>query len=277
MRTLPLLCLLACQDKAPADEAPRRCNGAEALCDQPFDAVIFPGTHNSMSNEEDGWLFPNQGLSIPHQLELGVRGFLIDTYEVEGVATLCHSDCDWGSASLVEVLTQMNDFLDAHPDEAVVFIVQDALSVEATVAAFEAAGMAERVISHTLGEPWPTLGALLDEDRRVLVSAESEGPPPDWYFHAWDLFSDTGYGFDSVEAFDCALNRGSLDNDLFLMNHWVRDVPTRPAAAEANAAEVLRARAEQCAAERDHVPNLIAVDFADEGDLIAVVAALNAG
>jgi len=38
---------------------------------------------------------------------------------------------------------------------------------------------------------------------------------------------------------------------------------------------VLLARARKCAKERGHIPNIIAVDFWQSGDLIAVVDELN--
>ena len=50
----------------------------------------------------------------------------------------------------------------------------------------------------------------------------------------------------------------------------------KPSNAEiVNAYPVLLARAEQCAAERHHLPNLVAVDFNRTGDLLNVVNQLN--
>lgn len=43
----------------------RPCNGSVDLCGKTLDQVVLPGTHNSMSNEEYGWLIPNQHYSIP--------------------------------------------------------------------------------------------------------------------------------------------------------------------------------------------------------------------
>jgi hypothetical protein len=38
---------------------------------------------------------------------------------------------------------------------------------------------------------------------------------------------------------------------------------------------VLDARAKQCATERQHMPNFVAVNFAEDGDLLRVVDDLN--
>lgn len=116
---------------------------------------------------------------------------------------------------------------------------------------------------------------MADADTRLVVGSENQGPPPDWYHAAWDLWFDTPYDFSEVDEFSCALNRGSADNPLFLVNHWIGPLPTHDNAAEANAAEVLGARVQQCQAEMNHLPNLVAVDFYDEGDLFEVVDALN--
>ena len=75
----------------------------------------------------------------------------------------------------------------------------------------------------------------------------------------------------------CARNRGAASNPLFLVNNWIN---TDPAAKPSNAARVnargfLLNRARQCARERELVPNLIAVDFYREGDLLGVAEELN--
>lgn len=266
-----LALLIACQ---PKESAPRACNGAEALCDRPFDQVSLPGTHNSMSNADDGWSIPNQQHDIPTQLQDGVRGLMIDTYDEDGELLTCHGDCDLGSAPLVEVLGEIQGFLAENPNEVLAIIFQDGITPEQTAAAFADSGLDASVYAWDGGD-WPTLGAMIDADTRLVVGAESAGPPPDWYHHAWDLWWDTPYDFSSVEEFSCELNRGALDNPLFLVNHWLGPISTSANGAEANAAEVLGARVAQCAEERGHLPNLVAVDHYDQGDLFAVVDALN--
>src|SRR6185503_1375936 len=68
--------------------------------------------------------------------------------------------------------------------------------------------------------------------------------------------------------FNCQPNRGQPENPLFLVNHWIEASPPNPAkAAAVNAPPVLDARLAQCASERGHVPNVVAVDFAVRGDI----------
>jgi len=49
--------------------------------DRKYNEVCFLTTHNSMNTKEDAFAVPNQTLSITHQLEYGVRGLMIDTYD----------------------------------------------------------------------------------------------------------------------------------------------------------------------------------------------------
>ncbi len=59
------------------------CNGARSLCDKSFDEVALLATHNSMSVPLPGWFSAEQDAPIADQLDDGVRGLLIDTYEAD--------------------------------------------------------------------------------------------------------------------------------------------------------------------------------------------------
>lgn len=263
---------------APPKEIPppKFCNGHEALCDRPFNEVALPSTHNSMSNFDEGWGAANQQHGLVKQLEDGIRGMLLDTYEWEGGLHFCHGACELGNTPLVAGLKSIKSFMDEHPHEVLAFIVEDHITPEQTAQAFKESGLLAYVYTHTQGTPWPTLREMLLSQKRLVVSAESGGPPPDWYHHAWDLIWDTPYSFKTVDEFSCALNRGSQDNDLFLLNHWLGNpLPTEKLAAAANAYDVLSARAKQCAQEGGQLPNFVAVDFYSIGDLFQVVNELN--
>jgi hypothetical protein len=109
-----------------------------------------------------------------------------------------------------------------------------------------------------------------------------------WYRDGYgDVLQETPYSFKQASeltdsrklAKTCQPNRGSSDNPLFLLNHWI---DTSPAPKPTNAAKVndykaLLARAQECERVRGQVPNLIAVDFYATGDLIKVVEKLNGG
>jgi len=77
-----------------------KCNGHQELCARRFDEVAFPMTHNAMSNAEAGWGIPNQRFGITRQLDDGICGLMLDTYEEDGELLLCHVLCGLGKQPL---------------------------------------------------------------------------------------------------------------------------------------------------------------------------------
>ncbi len=265
---------------APDLPPARLCNGEAALCERRFDEVAFPCTHNAFAALEEGFgqINGNQNHGVAQQLEDGVRCMMLDVSVDADETVLCHGPCSLGRLDHLELLLEIAAFLDAHPDEVLTFIYQDDAAAERIVADLEDSGLAARVYTHTPGEPWPTLAAMIDADTRLLVTAENGGPPPAWFHHVWDLTWDTPYSFHSVDEFSCALNRGTQGNDLFLINHWISSVLDTPSQMDAkivNVYDVLYERASQCQKEVGQLPNFLAVDFYDRGDLFAAVRALN--
>ena len=264
----------------PDSGAPNpKCNGHEELCDRRFDEVAYPMTHNAMSNAQDGWSLPNQNFNISRQLSEGVRGFMLDTYEEDGQLLLCHTLCFEGSQqSLVEGLEEISNFLEANPNEVMSLILESYITHAQTAEAFAESGLLDFVYAQEVGEPWPTLGALIDANTRLVVfqgaSQEAEFP---WLMffddHAWE----TPFSFETPDDFVCDPNRGDPSNPLFLLNHFL----TRPLGGLPEFAEMVNynplfvERALQCEDEGNAIPNFVAVDFYDIGDLFEVVDTLN--
>ena len=266
-------------DDAAADafvQAEQRCNGFAELCDRRFDEVVLLGTHNAMANAADGFIAPNHNLSIPDQLALGVRAMLIDVYREDDRLLFCHGSCGFGSSDATAQLSGIVSFLNEHPDDVMAFIFQDGVDAADMATLVQASGLADMAILPPADGEWPTLRELIEAGQRVLLTVESGRTSTPVVLPAWDVYMDTPYSFASVQEFSCELNRGSQDNALFLMNHWVSNpLPDPFFAPEANSYEVLLARAEVCADEQSRLPNVIAVDFVDIGDAVEVVEVLN--
>jgi len=255
------------------------CNGHVALCDRPLDTVALPSTHNSHAALDEGYsqINANHQSGVAQQLEDGVRGLLLDIYLEDGETTLCHGACFLGSTPHAEVLSVLAAFMEANPREVIAIIYQDDVDPALVEADFLAAGL-DALVWTWDGGAMPTLGEMIDADTRLIITAESKGPPPAWYHHAWNVFWDTSYSFASADEFSCELNRGGVDNPLYLVNHWVNsaiDLPSQDNAEEVNAFDVLFGRIDQCRAESGQMPTMVAVDFYEEGDLFAAVDALN--
>ncbi|HEY3758341.1 MAG TPA: hypothetical protein VGL37_01150 [Solirubrobacteraceae bacterium] len=61
--------------------APRRCEGAAALCKRHLNEVLFAGTHNSYAaSAQPGWHFASQRYGISRQLDSGIRALLLDVH-----------------------------------------------------------------------------------------------------------------------------------------------------------------------------------------------------
>ena len=160
----------------------------------------------------------------------------------------------------------------------VILDIQDATSPADTAAAITAAGLADRAAVLEKGQPLPTLQELIDAGTNLLVFAEVGGPgAPPWYQRTYDWFQETPYTYPSVDAFDCAPNRGTTAAPLLLVNHWVSEkgLANPAAASKANRKDELESRLERCLRERGRMPNIIAVDFAGRGDLVATVDEIN--
>jgi hypothetical protein len=257
------------------------CNGHPALCDRRFDEVVYPTTHNAHSAQEYGYsLFNANHISgLEKQLADGVRGLLMDVYDNNGAHDFCHGPCALGNTPHVDGLNVIKSFLEANPREVIAIIYEDHLAVDQIAADYASTGLEAFTYAHPAGSPWPTLRAMIEANTRLVVTLESGGAPPAWAHHVWDEAWDTPYGPQSRDGFSCALNRGARENALFLLNHWQNTgfgLPSEADAREVNLFEFLHGRAVECQeAAGGDLPNFVAVDFYEHGDLFEVVKALN--
>lgn len=302
------------------------CNGHVELCDRPFDQVVFPATHNSMSVADGTWFLAEQPKDMVESLDDGIRGLLVDTwygqptddggaqtadrsiagaeqqlreaYGEDVVASVrrtidrvrrsepvgppepyfCHTVCEIGATPMLPVMRRLNTWLEAHPRDVVVLFIQDTVTPADTAEVLDRAGLAEKAYTHPDGAAWPTLREMIEADTRLLVLMENTGGGAEhpWLHQGFDLVQDTEYTFKSAADFDCALKRGSADNPLLSVNHWLASFTALVSSAEqVNAYEVLEPRIAQCVEERGRVPWMIAVNWYDRGDLFRVVEEYN--
>jgi len=190
---------------------------------------------------------------------------------------LCHGFCEIGAVDALTALTEVRAWLDEHPREVLVIFVQDATSPADTAAVFEASGLSELAWTHVWGTLLPTLEQMITANKRIFVMAENDAGDPEgelaWYHEGFRYTQETPFSFSSVADFSCAPNRGLSDSPLFQVNHFI--TPALGRNGSINDLEVLLPRLEQCQAERSRIPNLVAVDFYEAGDVIAAIDAVN--
>jgi hypothetical protein len=293
----------------------RQCNGHAELCDRPLDEVVFAGSHNAMASADRSFLSAMQDLTMTDQLEAGVRALLIDAHHwerpedtngfldslppetAEGLRPLleganpvrpgawwCHALCRMGAQPLDDGFREIAGFVKQHPDEVLVIVIEDYVTRSEIDESVRRAGLAPFVYTPD-DDPdadWPTLGEMVDDGRRVVIFAEKDHGrrKPAWYRN----FYDYGYGMETPydhkgptqREMTCAPNRGGEHKRLFLMNHWItRGTGSRADAGIVNEHDFIVERARRCAKERDHMVNIVAVDFTTIGDLFEAVDTLN--
>ena len=262
----------------PAEVVPdRSCNGSPLLCDRRFDEVAHACTHNAFANEEDAFWPPNHLYSMTRQLDDGVRGLMLDLhYDDDGTPSLCHDKCFWGRRTLVDGLIELRVFLDAHPAAVITLILENYIDNEDIEAAMDASGLLELAFAHPAGTPWPTLGKMIDAGNRVVVLGPDGGADHPWILYTWTEAFETDWSNKVPEDLTCEINRGSPDNPLFILNHFVADpLPEPSQAATVNFNPFFLDRAMGCWEETGHIPNFVTVDFYSVGDVLAVVDTLN--
>ena len=303
--------VLTSNDPAEAMTDDLGCNGHVELCPRRLDQVATAATHNSMSAAEDNFLLANHTRGIRAQLDAGYRGLLIDTWYGQGSTSgpvltrdpsgeemdeealaaaerirsriagevaeqrvyLCHGFCELGALDAVTELAAIRSWLDENPREVLVIFVQDATAPEDTAAVFEDSGLADLAITVEVGATLPTLDEMITAGRRVFVMVEEDGGDIAWLHDGFTFTQETPFSFRSMDDFSCAPNRGLDDSPLFQVNHFI--TPALGRNGSINDLDVLLPRLLQCQEERGLLPNLISIDFWEQGDTLEVIDVLN--
>ncbi|RMF17296.1 MAG: phosphatidylinositol-specific phospholipase C domain-containing protein [Candidatus Dadabacteria bacterium] len=269
--------LLLAMSTAACDSAavPDTCNGSALLCERPLNQVTLAGTHNSMSNEAEGWQLPNQHFGIERQLADGIRKLGLDIWLDQDELMLCHGLCQLGSRPLTDALQAIAQFMELQRDAIILIDIEDNAdgAAERIVAAFEEAGLARFARPMMPGDPWPTLGQMVRDNKRLLVfGTPVEGVP--WMLPYKEFVWVTDYATPTTESLTCEARDGFEQNPalLFDLHHSLVDpFPSPESAAIINAGDFLRYRIARCERETGQRVNMISVDFHDIGDLIEVV------
>ena len=199
---------------------------------------------------------------------------------------LCHTFCELGATRLDSVLKDIRTFLVGNPGAILVVINQDYLTPEDFVGAVRDAGLEELAYTVPASGRWATLREMVDSGKRVVFLAENHAGAAPWYQLAYkSITEETPYTFRKVPLLteadnlpkSCEPNRGPEGAPSFLLNHWISTdpIPKPSDAAKVNAYDPLLARARECMRIRDHLPNLVAVNFYRKGDVFRVVDTLN--
>ncbi len=183
-------------DDEPDGSIWRVCNGLPLMCEMPFDEIVFPGNHNagsgaggslrycSTNTAASDCFYRNQGKTITEQLAYGIRYFDIDTCICDGVLVTCHGSAGKG-LPINHFMNEFNNFLnrEENRNEVIVITFGDQSpnnlvlknliynELQRWAPTPERLANGELTIFKKLpGNPWPTLGYLVDANQRIIVT-----------------------------------------------------------------------------------------------------------
>jgi hypothetical protein len=190
---------------------------------------------------------------------------------------LCHTLCELGAERLESTLKAIRGWLERNPSETLVLLLESSVDPPRSRTPFDdatscptwrrclATGRCRRCAS--CHQRPPARGARRARRRRRAL-APARVPVP---------AEHVDRGLHRV-AGACDPGRGTPDSPLLVVNHWVdRFPPPLTSAAEVNLRAALLERTRSCQERFGRMPNAIAVDFYDRGDLIATGEELNRG
>lgn len=267
------------------------CNGLASNCDLAVNDVLFPMVHNAHSSRDDFFAGYNNNRPLEEALVAGYRGLMLDSCICDGsigeaiqnylkgtsngdnYLGFCHTSCDAGNRDPATVLDNIKTFLDINRNEVLIleFEIRDN-SLADLYQAIDWSGLDSYVYhSPSIPNDWPTMRQLIDANTRVLLFAHGDGMEsctsmncPEGIFYTYDHFEQTNWNDDTCDIAGTKYE----GREFFLMNHWKNndyDLPSKSNAEGFNTYNSLMDRFGTC---EDKIPNLIAVDFWDVGDVL---------
>ncbi len=191
---------------------------------------------------------------------------------------LCHTLCELGAEPLGSTLRDLRGWLERNRSEVVVLLLESSVEPADVESAFEKAELGRYLAVLPHDRPLPTLRGLISSGRRLIVLDERDGGDKPWFQPGFRFAQNTSIDAFTESQSSCKPDRGTPESPLLLMNHWIdRFPPPASAALRVNRRTVLLRRARSCRERLGRLPNLVAVDYYDRGDLIATVRELNRG
>lgn len=192
---------------------------------------------------------------------------------------LCHGFCELGALDAATALAQIRDWLVLNPGAVLVISIEDQVPPARVAETFERSGLLDYVWQGAV-RPVPTLGAMVEQDERVLVFGEEDTHGVGWYHDQFTYVRDTPYDLPSAAALlspsGCTIGRGTDASPFLLINQFVAGDPPRIGPARTvNRQDAILAHARECETALGGLPGLIAVDFWEQGDVVGAARALN--
>ena len=86
---------------------------------------------------------------------------------------LCHQFCELGAVLFSDVVDVLRRFLEEHPGEVLVIVIQDELAAEELTPVLEDGGLDPYLATIDPTVPLPTLGSMVESGRRLVIGLEN--------------------------------------------------------------------------------------------------------
>ncbi|KAF9553437.1 PLC-like phosphodiesterase [Agrocybe pediades] len=212
------------------------CNGHAELCNRSYGNVTFVGAHDSFAFSSDPFaLARDQEVDIPTQLGLGIRLLQAQSHVKDGQLHFCHtrnvSQDLFDGGLVVDYLKTVKTFLDANPNEVLTLLFTNPEGQSVSTVwkpAFDAAGITPLAYVPpsvpVKQSDWPTLGQLIDSEKRVIVFLDSgaDTSQVDFILPEFEMIWETPFSV-TDSSFPCSVDRisGPLStaDHSYMINH----------------------------------------------------------
>ena len=268
------------------------CHGESVYCLRTYDDFTFPETHNAYSTVEDQFLIGvNHYTGLQWQWDGGIRAFMVDSHHRSDDNTsaedvrFCHGTgqffhpCLFGEVDAFEWVSLLGSLMDNSSGDVVTLLIENYVPAEHLEFLFMETGMYNRIYTHTLGDPWPSLGDLVLSGTDLVVFWEQSQNNDFPWLHDFGVFSwTTNYAENSAEEMSCTVHRGDGSQPVWHLNNWLSNafgLPDPVGAVEVNDYDNLLNRSIECWQIMDNRPTFVAVDYWEEGEITNVTITLN--
>ena len=268
------------------------CHGEASFCLRTYDDFTFAETHNAYSTVEDKFLIGvNHYTGLQSQWEDGIRAFMVDSHHraydntTADDVSFCHGTgqffhpCQFGIVDAFDWIRLLDSLMNNSSGDIVTLLIENYVPASHLSHLFNETGMSRRVYTHTLGDPWPSLGDLALAGTDLVVFWEQAQDHDFPWLHDFGVFSwTTDYAEDSPDEMDCPVYRGDGSQPVWHLNNWLTSsfgLPDPVRAGDVNDYETLLRRSIECWEKMDDRPTFIAVDYWEEGEVTNVTITIN--
>ena len=268
------------------------CHGEASFCLRTYDDFTFAETHNAYSTVEDKFLIGvNHYTGLQSQWEDGIRAFMVDSHHraydntTADDVSFCHGTgqffhpCQFGIVDAFDWIRLLDSLMNNSSGDIVTLLIENYVPASHLSHLFNETGKSRRVYTHTLGDPWPSLGDLALAGTDLVVFWEQAQDHDFPWLHDFGVFSwTTDYAEDSPDEMDCTVYRGDGSQPVWHLNNWLTSsfgLPDPVRAGDVNDYETLLRRSIECWEKMDDRPTFIAVDYWEEGEVTNVTITIN--